>query len=301
MRALRLAALLAALSSVLITLPAAASSTAAVVRVAVAGPGVTPAFPRGISIELHAPPSYTKSATAGSSGTWLGPEYWASDNVSLRGRTSIQWAVGFVHGSKSVRQVASAGLKMGWPLLRRDPIAVPHIAAGNVIGTIFGWAVLTRGKGSHDASYEGSMAFPVARRAYARLRFVLDRPPSDAAGSAGEWLVNGQVSPSAWEPGQVFWAYSGARLLGRLPPKKVLIGVQHREVHGFVHDYFTDPVPGARVTLERHSRTGWSRVATSRANPRGRFSITAAPKAVYRVRASAAGSSANSRAVAVAK
>jgi hypothetical protein len=145
------------------------------------------------------------------------------------------------------------------------------------------------------------MAFPVARRAYARLRFVLDRPPTDSAGSAGEWLVNGQVSPSAWEHGQVFWAYSGARLLGRLPPKKVLVDVHDRDVHGLVHDYFTHPVPGARVTLERHSRSGWSRIATSKANPRGRFSITAAPKAVYRVQASAAGSSANSRAVVVAK
>jgi hypothetical protein len=301
MGTLRAASCLAALSGAVIVLPAGASSTAAVVRVAVSGPGVTSAFPKGVSIELHAPPGYTSQAFSGTSGSWLGPEYWASGNHNLRGHTSIQWNVRFVHGFKSPRPVAWAGLKMGWPYLRRDPISVPHLAAGRVLGTIFGYTVLTRGKGANDASYEGSMAFPVARRAYARLRFVLDHPPTNSAGAAGKYLVNGQVSPSAWERGQVFWSFSGARLIGRLPPKKVLVGVRNSVVHGRVHDYFTHPVPRARVTLERHAKSGWARVRTAHATSRGRFSLPAAPKAVYRVHATAAGSGANSRPVVVAR
>src|SRR5437899_2736566 len=134
-----------------------------------------------------------------------------------------------------------------------------------------GLAALSGGTGAYDASYEGSMAFPVAPRAYARLRFVLDQPPSDSAGTAGKYLVNGQISPSAWEHGQVFWAFSGARLLGRLQPRKVLVGVHDSVVHGRVHDYFKQPVPGARLTLERRSKSGWSPVKTSKANRRGRF------------------------------
>ena len=145
------------------------------------------------------------------------------------------------------------------------------------------------------------MAFPVAPRAYARLRFVLDQPPSNSAGAAGVYLVNGQVSPSVWEHGQVFWAYSGARLVGRLQPRKVFVGVHGTVVHGRVHDYFKQPVPGARLTVRRHSKAGWSPVKKSTANKRGRFSFSVAPKAVYRVQATAAGASAQSRPVAVAK
>ena len=282
-------------------LPAGASTTSAVNRVAIAGPGVTRAFPKGVSIELHAPPGYVSQTFNGTSGTWLGPPYWASENRQLGGHVSIQWDVRFVHGFKSPRPAAWAGLKMGWPYLRKDPIAVPHIAGGHVVGTIFGFSVLTRGEDANDASYEGSLAFPVARRAYARVRFVLDQPPSDSAGVAGNWLVNGQVSPSAWEHGQVFWSFSGARLVGRLAPKKVLVGVNGAVVHGRVHDYFKHPVPGARVTLQKHGKSGWTPIARSKANRKGRFAIAAGPKALYRVQASAAGSSAHSRSVTVAK
>jgi hypothetical protein len=287
---------IAALAGVLATLPAAASTASAHERVAVAGPGVTSVFPKGVSIELNSPPSYTSQAVNGSAGTWVGPEYWASENRNRGGHTSIQWNVRFVHGFKSPRPAAWAGLKMGWPYLRKDPIAVPHIVGGRVVGTIFGYTVLTRGEGDQDASYEGAIAFPLARRAYARVRFVLDQPPSDSAGSAGSWLVRGQVSPSAWEHGQVFWAFSGARLVGRLPPKKVFVGATGSVLRGRVHDYFQHPVPGARLVLERRAGSGWSVAATSRTNRRGRFSI-AATKGRYRVHASAAGSGANSRIV----
>ena len=170
MGTLRTAACLAALSGVLVVLPAAASSMSAVERVAVAGPGVTRAFPKGVSIELHAPPTYTSQTFNGTYGSWLGPPYWATENRNVGGHTSIQWNVRFVHGAKSARAAAWAGLKLGWPYLRKDPIAVPHVAAGHVIGTIDGYTVLTRGTGPNDASYEGSMAFPVAPRAYARGR-----------------------------------------------------------------------------------------------------------------------------------
>jgi Carboxypeptidase regulatory-like domain len=301
MGTLRAAACLAALSGVLVTLPAAASTLSAVNRVAVAGPGVTRAFPTGVAIELHAPPNYTSESAEGSHGTWLGPAYWATENPNIGGHTSIQWDVRFVHGVKSTKAVAWAGLKMGWPYLRKDPIGVPHVVGGRVIGTIAGFSVTTRGEGPNDASYEGSMAIPVARRAYARVRFVLDQPPSDSAGSAGKYLVNGEESPSAWEHGQVFWSFSGARLVGRLQPKKVLVGVRGTVVHGRVHDYFKQPVPGASLTLQRHRKSGWSTVKRSNANRRGRFFLAVAPKAVYRVQASAAGASAQSRPVVVPK
>ncbi len=271
MGTLRAAACLAALSGVLVALPASASTTSAVERVAVAGPGVTSAFPKGVSIELRAPPDYTSQSVEGTYGTWLGPEYWASENPNIRGYTSIQWNVRFVHGSKSTRAVAEAGLKMGWPFLRRDPVGVPHVVGGHVIGTIGAFTVLDRGRGANNAS------------------------------AAGVYLVNGQVSPSVWEHGQVFWAYSGARLVGRLQPRKVFVGVHGTVVHGRVHDYFKQPVPGARLTVRRHSKAGWSPVKKSTANKRGRFSFSVAPKAVYRVQATAAGASAQSRPVAVAK
>jgi hypothetical protein len=284
-----------------VALPASAATLSAVERVAVAGPGVTSAFPKGVAIELNAPPGYSSLTAGAASGVWQGPAYWASGNTSLGGHTTIQWKVRFVYGDKSARSAARSGLTMGWRYLRRDPIAVPHVVGHRVIGTIVGYAVLTRGRAPEDASYEGSLAFPLANRAYALLDFVLDQPPSDSAGSAGNWLVNGQISPSAWEHGQVFWAFSGARLAGKLPPKKVLVGVHGHVLHGRVHDYFRDPVPGARLTLERHTKSGWSPVVTSKANRRGRFLLTAAPHALYRVHASAAGASANSRPVTVSK
>ncbi len=84
----------AALAALVVSPLAAATS---VERVRVAGPGVTAAFPRGISLELTSPPEYRRGSVSAdrTSGRWLGPEYWASGDTSKRGTTSIRWSVDF--------------------------------------------------------------------------------------------------------------------------------------------------------------------------------------------------------------
>jgi hypothetical protein len=289
--------LIPALAAGLLALPAGAAPRP-VERIRLAAPGVPRVFPRSASIQLSSPPGYSRATASGFHGSWTGPEYWASGNTSIRGRTSIEWTVKFNVHSSSARRAAFAGLTQGWPYFRKDPIAIPHVAGGRVIGTIIGYTVLDRADPPLDASYEGALAFPIAHKAFGVVDFVLDHPPTDSAGDAGTYLVNGSVRPSVWAQGQAFWSFSRVRLIGSLPPRRVKLGVSQRHtLRGRVVDRFHHPVVHARVSVERRTKRGWKQAGKARTNLRGRFSIAVEQRAVYRAVARVGKATAQSRRV----
>ena len=160
----------AALAALVVSPLATATS---VERVRVAGPGVTAAFPRAISLELTSPPEYRRGSVSveHTSGRWLGPEYWASGDTSKRGTSSIRWSVDFQGRGGPAQAVALAGPRHGWPLDKKDPIAVPHVVGKRIVGTILGYYAITRAPVPNDASFEAAIAFPVGPKAFTVARF----------------------------------------------------------------------------------------------------------------------------------
>jgi hypothetical protein len=287
-------AVLAALSALLIPALAAAQS---VERVRVSGPGVTSAFPRGISLELASPPAYARSTAAGTQGRWGGPDYWASEKRDLGGKASIRWSVSFSASASSAKTVALQSPTHGWAIDKKDPLSVTHFVGKRAVGTIPGYYVITRAPAPDDASYEGVLAFPVAPKAFSIARFELTDPATDSAGAFGNYLVGGLDLPSIWNRGQAFWALSGIHLLGNLPPTRVSLADSGHILSGMVADAFRHPVLRVPVSLQRKIGDSWRPLKSTKTDARGLFSVRVGAHGAYRAVASSRGKTVASRAV----
>ena len=259
----------AALAALLAPSVAAATS---VEHVRVAGPGVTGAFPRGVSLELASPPSYARRSADPTRGVWRGPDYWAAGDAQKRGTTSISWSVSFQARPGPVQAVALQGNQHRWPLDKKDPIAVPHYVGKRNVGTILGFYAITRAPPPDDASFEAAIAFPLAPKAFSVVRFELS-PSTDSSGQWGNYLVSGLDLPSIWNRGQAFWALSGVSLVGNLPPASIDLSDSGLTLRGTVSDAFHHPVLGLPVSVQRRVGSSWRPLASVRTNKRGEFSL----------------------------
>jgi hypothetical protein len=262
--------MIAVLVALVIPSLAAAQS---VERVRVSGPGVTPAFPRGISLELASPPDYARRSAGGAQGSWGGPDYWASGKRDLGGKASIRWSVSFTTSAAIPKTIALQSPTHGWPLDKKDFFSIPHYVGKRTVGTILGYYVITRAPAPEDASYEAVLVFPLAPKALAIVRFELTDPATDSAGEWGSYLVGGFDLPSIWNRGQALWALSGVRLRGNLPPTRVSLAATGRVLHGSVADAFRHPVLGVLLTLQRRIGSSWRTLASTKSDTRGLFSI----------------------------
>ena len=267
-------------------------------RVRIAGPGVTSAFPPGISLELASPPAYGRGSAAGGQGSWAGPAYWASGKRDLGGRASIRWTVDFSVSPGSAKSVALAAPTHDWPLDKKDPISVAHYVGKRGVGTILGYYVITHAPPPSDGSYEAAVAFAVAPHAFATVRFELRDPGSNSAGEWGSFLVNGVDPPSVWNRGQALWAVSGVRLLGNLPPTRVTLTRTGHVLNGIVADAFRHPVLRVPVSLQRRSGNAWRQLTKTKTNATGEFAIRIGGRGAYRVVALSRGKTVASPAVA---
>jgi hypothetical protein len=288
----------AALTALVVSPLAAATS---VERVRVAGAGVTAAFPRGISLELTSPPEYRRGSVSvdRTDGRWLGPQYWASGDATKRGTSTIRWSVDFQGRAGPAQAVALAGPRHDWPLDKKDPIAVPHLVGKRNVGTILGYYAITRAPAPNDASFEAAIAFPVGPKAFTVVRFELSDPASDSSGEWGDYLVSGLDLPSIWARGQAFWAMSGVRLLGNLPPSRIALSDSGRTVSGTVTDAFHHPVLGLPVSIERQVGASWRSLRKIRTNTKGEFSIRVPSRGSYRAVAQSSSKRVLSRALVV--
>jgi hypothetical protein len=252
-------------------------------------------LPPGLVVEIASPVEYNRDSVSGDSGRWTGPRYEERGYPDNAGLTSLDWTVTFDERQGDAEAVATANLKHpNWVRDQRGGLSVPHIVGTKNLGTILGYYVmLTPSMTNGDARYEGVLAFPLDTNLHAVVHFEALNPPSDA------FVVksSSSVSASAWNRGQVLVALAGARLQGNLPPKIVAArSYEHgRLVKGKVVDRFLDSVLGAPVSLERNVGGSWRKVAGTKTNQRGFYSVRAAGRGLYRVTARLAGFTAISR------
>jgi hypothetical protein len=284
-----------AAAAALLVPPLAGASS--VERVRVAGPGVTSAFPRGVSLELSSPPAYARASAAADEGRWVGPAYWATGNPNERGTSSIRWSVDFQATPGTAKSVVLASSAHSWPVEKKDPIAIPHYIGKRVVGTILGFYAISHGPAPNDASYEADLAFPVAPKAFSVVRFDLLDPPADSAGEFGDYLVGGLDLPSIWNRGQAFWALSGVSLVGNLPATRIELSVSRRAISGYVSDAFHHPVIGLPVSLQHREGDSWRPLTSRRTNRKGEISVRGLAVGDYRAVASARTGKVVSRAV----
>jgi hypothetical protein len=262
----------------------------AIERVRVERPAA--ALPSGLYVVVGSPDEYSRASLRATSGSWAGPAYWRPDNPGARSSATIDWEVGYDERPLATERIALANLTRDWTEDQRADVSVNHVVGRRVVGTIPGFFVLQVQRRS--APSELVVAFPVAPRLHAFVRFLLLRPESD------DYYVKGSILASSWNRGQALLAMSRVRFEGNLPPSIVSIRARRkRVVAGFVVDFHRHAVVGIRVTLERRARRGWRRIANRKATALGGYRFKVKPGS-YRVRATLAGRfSATSRAVRV--
>jgi hypothetical protein len=247
-------------------------------RVRVAPNPPVASVPPGLFVVVRSPDSYSRAASSGGRGSWIGPGYWPRGVNNPWGNAGIDWEVGFDARRMDTERLALANLTRDWAEDQRAGVSVPHLVGGRVVGDIPGFFVLQVLRQS--APSELVVAFPLSRDLHAYVRFLLTRPESN------DLFVNGSIQASSWNRGQALVAMSRVKLEGNLPPSLVSIRQRRggRVVAGFVLDFLRHPVVGIPVTLERRSGRGWRRVATVRSTRIGGYSFRVAP-GTYRARA----------------
>jgi hypothetical protein len=248
----------------------------------------TPALPDSLYLVLGSPDEYSRVGP----GSWLGPPYWPPESPTLRNNVAMSWEVGYDDRPLNTERIALANLSRDWTEDQRAGVSVDHLVGGRVVGTIPGFFVLQVERRS--APNELVLAFPIAPRLHAWIRFLLPRPENDS------FYVKGSVLASSWNRGQALLAMSRVRLEGNLPPDRVTLRARRKGlVGGFVVDFHGHAVAGIPAAVERRSGARWRRVSSTRTNELGGYTFKVGPGS-YRVRATLAGRfSAMSRAVRV--
>jgi len=250
-------------------------------------------LPAGLVVELASPLDYTRQTVSGNSGRWTGPRFEEQGNPGNAGYSLLDWTVSFDERPGETEAIAFANVvHTDWRRDQHGGLSVPHVVGTRDVGTILGYfALLT--PGGNDARFEGVIAFPLGVNLHAVAHFEAPEPASDV------FLVNGSIVASTWNRGQALLALAGVRLQGNLPPKTVEARPYNRGrlVKGKVVDRFLDAVLGAQVSLERRASGGWAKVAGTRTNERGRYSVRATRRGSYRVSVRMAGFTAVSRVI----
>jgi hypothetical protein len=271
----------------------AAASAVAVERIPLQTRPETAGFPPGVFLTLVSPAQYAAQAP----GRWVGPEYWASGDPSLRGNSTIEWSVTLRDRSVEPDAAAAAATQRGWREQERGGIAVPHVLGKTVLGTLPSYFVLK----FREAMHETALAIPLGPTAIAIVKFSLSAPATNGEPGLGNNLVLGSFGASTWNRGQAFLALSGVHLEGNLPPSLVTLRQVRpkRILGGAVLDDFKHPVVGVRAVLERRSGASWRASASAKTNGQGSFTFRASPGR-YRVSVTVAGKTLYSGSIPVA-
>jgi hypothetical protein len=234
-------------------------------------------LPASLYLLVGSPDEYSRLALRGSSGSWVGPQYWPPDNPAMRNNAAIDWEVGFDERPLNTERIALANLTRDWTEDQRAGVSLNHLVGGRVVGTIPGFFVLQVERRSSPS--ELVVAFRVAPRLHTFVRFLLPRPENDA------FYVKGSILASSWNRGQALLAMSRVRLEGNLPPSIVTIRARRKgALAGFVVDMHRHAVVAIAISLQRRSGSGWRQVATARTTRLGGYSFRVKPGS-YRARA----------------
>lgn len=248
-------------------------------------------LPAGLVVELASPAEYNRQSVVGNSGRWTGPRYEERGNPSNAAYSLLDWTVSFDERQGDTQQIAFANVThTDWRRDQHGGLSVPHLVGERDVGTVLGYFVLLTPASGSDTRFEGVLAFPLGVNLHAVAHFEAAEPASDV------FLVNG-IAASSWNRGQALLTLSGVRLQGNLPPKTVEARPYNRGrlVKGKVVDRFLDAVLGAQVSLEHRSGGRWAKVAGTKTNQLGRYTVRAKRRGTYRVTVRMAGFSAMSR------
>ena len=248
-------------------------------------------LPAELVIELSSPAAYERQSVSGDSGRWTGPRYEERGNPANSGFASLDWRVRFDEREGDAEAVTFANvLHPNWERDQRGAFSVPHRVGTKVVGTILGYYVILTPGGTSDARFEGVISFPLDTNLHAVAHFEALEPPSNS-------FVVGTSAASSWNRGQVLLSLASISLQGNLPAKIVAARPYQRGryVRGKVVDRFLDAVLGAPVSLERRSGGGWVRVAGTKTNGRGFYTVRARGRGIYRVTVRVSGFTAMSK------
>jgi hypothetical protein len=245
-------------------------------------------LPDGLFLVLGSPDEYSRVADR----NWVGPAYWLPEDPSIRNNTAMSWEVGFDDRPLNTERIALANLSRDWTEDQRAGVSIDHVVGRRVVGTIPGFFVLQVERRSAPA--ELVVAFPLAPKLHAWIRYLLPRPENDS------FYVKGSILASSWNRGQALLAMSRVRLEGNLPPSLVTARARGKgRLAGFAVDLHRHAVVGIPAVIERRSGRGWRRIASTRTSRLGGYVFKVKPGS-YRVRATLAGRfSATSRAARV--
>ena len=277
---MRLAALVTLAAGVVTALSVAQLAPGqAIERVRVERPAA--ALPDALYLTLSSPDEYSRAALRATSGSWSGPAYWRPDNPAVRNTATMDWEVGYDVRPLATERIALANLTRDWTEDQRAGVSVEHVVGRRVVGTIPGFFVLQVERRS--APSELVVAFPVAPRLHAFVRFLLLRPETD------DYFVKGSIVASSWNRGQALLAMSRVRLEGNLPPSLVTIRARRKGVvAGSVVDVHRHAVVGIPAVLERRMEGGWRRMRTVKTSAVGGYVFKVKPGS-YRVLATLSG------------
>jgi hypothetical protein len=248
-------------------------------------------LPAELVIELSSPVAYERQSVSGDSGRWTGPRYEERGNPANSGFSSLDWRVRFDERGGDAEAVTFANvLHPNWERDQRGAFSVPHRVGTKVVGTILGYYVILTPGGTSDARFEGVISFPLDTNLHAVAHFEALEPPNNS-------FVVGTSAASSWNRGQVLLSLASISLQGNLPAKIVAARPYQRGryVRGKVVDRFLDAVLGAPVSLERRSGGGWVRVAGTKTNGRGFYTVRARGRGTYRVTVRVSGFTAMSK------
>jgi hypothetical protein len=251
-------------------------------------------LPAELVVELSSPADYERQSVSGDSGRWTGPRYEERGNPANSGFASLDWRVRFDEREGDAEAVTFANvLHPGWERDQRGLFSVPHRVGTKVVGTILGYYVILTPGGPDDARFEGVIGFPLDKNLHAVAHFEALDPPNNS------FVVKGSSAASSWNRGQVLLSLASISLQGNLPAKIVAARPYQRGrfVRGKVVDRFLDAVLGAPVSLERRSGGGWAKVAGTRTNGRGFYTVRARGRGTYRVTVRVSGFTAMSKAI----
>jgi Carboxypeptidase regulatory-like domain len=240
----------------------------------------------GLQAAITTPPSYTRTAFDGDSGSWRGPTCVPRGRLDLAGPLSLTWGIG-VYRAASAVEAGQQARTFDWRVVEAGTVRLPHVVGARTVGTIPAALVLTS-SGAPPGYHEASVAFHLIG-----VRFFAARAWS--RGNDQPCVVDGDGAAEEWHRRVARQALEGIRVEGNLPPARVTARRSGRTVRGSVTDVNGHPLVAAAVVLERKTGSRWRVASRGKTSPRGAFALRLRAPGLQRVRASAAGTTARSR------
>ena len=277
----------------------AASATAAVtdrIQVGVPTNAATRGFAPSLAVSLTSPAGFVRACCYDDvSGAWQGPRYQATQNAARGGASRIEWTVGYERRRSTGLAIARRAAWRPGSEVAKGAIRVPHIVAGRRVGSLAG-TFLVEAEARPSARHLAVVVVELGRNLHAAAVYDVSTPPSDSAGTDGEFRV-GAERPSAFNRRQALAVVRRVGVVGDLPPRRVTARVLNGAVSGNVRDDFGHPVSEAPVRLLRKTGSGWRVAQKGTTSTSGGYVFPLPARASYRVVASLAGSAAGSAVV----